>query len=69
MWQYYEVRSDPKRRRALAAHSYELASLTDDPAIRLEGSPPSAPRSPSRASSPACALIDPGLLIFDEAGR
>ncbi len=69
LWQYYEVRSDPKRRRALAAHSYELASLTDDPAIRLEGISALSTTLAFEGEFPeACALIDRGLLIFDEHG-
>ena len=70
LWQYYEVRSDPTRRRALATHSYELASLTDDPAIRLEGiSALSTTLAFEGEFAEACTLIDRGLLIFDEHGN
>ena len=69
LWQYYEVRSDPTRRRALATRSHELASLTDDPAIRLEGiSALSTTLAFEGEFAEACTLIDRGLVIFDEHG-
>ena len=69
LWQYYEVRSDPTRRRALATRSHELAGLTDDPAIRLEGiSALSTTLAFEGEFAEACTLIDRGLLIFDAHG-
>jgi tetratricopeptide (TPR) repeat protein len=67
LWAYYQVRSDPVRRRELGERCHRLAELSDDPAIRLEGvSALSTTLAFEGETTRASTLIAEGLALFDE---
>jgi tetratricopeptide (TPR) repeat protein len=67
LWAYYQVRSDPERRRALGIRSYELSLGSANPAVRLEGlSALSTTLAFQGDFEESLKLIDQGLALSDE---
>ncbi len=66
LWAYYQVRSDAQQRLALGERAHALATLTSDPAIRLEGiSALSTTLAFGGDMDRATTLINEGLDLFE----
>jgi class 3 adenylate cyclase/tetratricopeptide (TPR) repeat protein len=70
LWQYFEVRSDRERRRALGERCQDLAQLSDDLTVRLEGlSALGTTLAFEGDLERALTLTNEGIERFDAAGR